>query len=479
MPNPSSISNALNRGLVLPFFIALVGSASLADSIEQYWDPELGLPEADSAITALESNGRHLFAGGSFSRIGGIAAQGIAVWDGRRWTALGSGLNSNGASPVVLSILPHGGKVYVGVIFTRADSIEASRVVMWDGKQWHSIGEEFDGNVETLAWFKGSLYAGGVFSMSGDTLVTGLALWTGTEWIPVGTGVTRPREQPIPSVLFPIPGRDFETVETAVVRAIATDRRFLYVAGAFDEAGGVRANSIAAWDGSSWHALGKGLQQIKNGPGSFHIADIAVFEQKLYAGGIFRYAGDVAADGIAVWNGEAWSSVGELVASMHGPITKLVAHKNELYVAGRFGRIGMSETAPEFNLVAKWDGTQWSGLGTGPAKRSLLSLAVFQDLLWAGGHDASGPTPGTNNPAVFHLPGQLRIIRQDSELQLSWPRPDTELRLESTDDLHSGNWSAVEKEPQLSSHRWEVAESVAMEQKYFRLQQMPSTEDGQ
>ena len=475
MPNLSSISNALNRGLVLPLFIALVGSASLADSIEQYWDPEFGLPEADSTITTLESNGRHLFAGGSFSRIGGIAAQGIAVWDGTRWTALGSGPDSNGASPVVLSILPHGGKVYVGVIFTRADSIEASRVAMWDGEQWHSIGEGFDGNVETLAWFKGSLYAGGVFSMSGDTVVTGLARWTGTEWVPVGKGVTRPREEPIPSVLFPIPGRDFETVETAVVRAVATDRHFLYVAGAFDEAGGVRANSIAAWDGSSWHALGKGLQQIENGPGSFQIADIAVFEQKLYAGGIFRYAGDVAADGIAVWNGEQWAGVGELPAEKIGLITKLVVDRGILYAGGRFGSIGMSETDPESNIVVRWDGTQWAGLGSGPGKRGLLSLAVFNGALWVGGTIVTGPTPGMNNPSVFHLPGQLSLMRQNTQVQLSWPRPDSRLGLESVEQLNSENWIQVESVPQLSGHRWTVSEPITGDRKYFRLRQSPST----
>lgn len=479
MPNPSSISNALNCGFVLPLFIALVGSASLADSIEQYWDPEFGLPEADSAITALEANGNVLYAGGSFSSIGGINARGIALWNGARWSALGNGVGADETATAVLAILPQNDGIYVGGRFTRAGVSEATNVAMWDGAKWHPMGEGFDGSVKTLAWFKGSLYAGGDFSMSGNTPVVRLARWTGNEWLPVGSGVTRPREEPIPSVLFPIPGRDFETVETAIVNALATDERFLYVAGAFDRAGEISSNSIAAWDGKSWHALGKGLQQIQNGPASFWVADLNVYQERLYAGGIFRYAGSVAAKDIAVWNGEVWSSVGELVASMHGPITKLVAHKNKLYVAGRFGRIGMLETAPEFNLVAKWDGTEWSGLGTGPAKRSLLSLAVFQDLLWAGGSDASGPTPGTNNPAVFHFPEQLRIIRQDSDVQLSWPRPDTEFRLESTDDLTSGNWSAVEKEPQLSSHRWQVAESVVMEHKYFRLQNIPSTKDGQ
>ena len=68
-------------------------------------------------------------------------------------------------------------------------------------------------------------------------------------------------------------------------------------------AGGVAANYIAKWDGSTWSALGSGMMVIvdalaMDGAGN------------LYAGGFFAFAGGVAANNIAKWNGSTWSALG-------------------------------------------------------------------------------------------------------------------------------------------------------------------------
>jgi hypothetical protein len=80
----------------------------------------------------------------------------------------------------------------------------------------------------------------------------------------------------------------------------------LYAGGRFTNAGGVSANTVAKWNGSSWSALGSGT----NG----HVNALTVFDDgggpALYAGGEFTTAGGVAANYVAKWNGSSWSPLG-------------------------------------------------------------------------------------------------------------------------------------------------------------------------
>ena len=57
----------------------------------------------------------------------------------------------------------------------------------------------------------------------------------------------------------------------------------LYAGGHFTTAGGSAANDIAKWDGSSWSALGSGMNNA--------VDALAVSGSDLYAGGYFRTAG--------------------------------------------------------------------------------------------------------------------------------------------------------------------------------------------
>ena len=66
----------------------------------------------------------------------------------------------------------------------------------------------------------------------------------------------------------------------------------------FDQAGAVAANNIAVWDGNSWAALGSGTDG--------NIYALAVGGSgKLYAGGYVDQAGGTSANYIAVWNGSS------------------------------------------------------------------------------------------------------------------------------------------------------------------------------
>jgi RHS repeat-associated protein len=116
------------------------------------------------SLAACEAN---LFAGGDFTWAGDKTnANGIAVWDGVRWSTIGSGLltqpySSNGfprvnsyalTNPIVHSISPRGNSVYVAGVFTDALNADGERVpaasvakALWseDAQKWQWFSLDF------------------------------------------------------------------------------------------------------------------------------------------------------------------------------------------------------------------------------------------------------------------------------------------------------------------------------------------------
>ena len=155
----------------------------------------------------------------------------------------------------------------------------------------------------------------------------------------------------------------------------------LYIGGSFTGAGGnLNANHIAFWNGSSWQALGEGL----NGA----VSAMFEFDGELYVGGEFTNAGGVAAaDYIARWDGSFWNSVGSSSA-LDAPVFAVAGIGSDLFVGGSFtGAGGVLNTAG----IARWDGSAWNALGTG-VTGEVKALAASSTNLYVGGNftDAGG-----------------------------------------------------------------------------------------
>jgi len=155
----------------------------------------------------------------------------------------------------------------------------------------------------------------------------------------------------------------------STVLALAVLGTDLYAGGAFTTAGSVSANYIAKWDGTSWSALGSGMNAI--------VYALAVIGTDLYAGGIFTTAGGVSANRIARWNGTTWSALG---SGMNSTVFALAVIGTDLYAGGGFTTAGSVSA----NYIARWDGTSWSALGSG-MNSTVLALAVIGTDLYAGG----------------------------------------------------------------------------------------------
>ncbi len=165
------------------------------------------------------------------------------------------------------------------------------------------------------------------------------------------------------------------------VDALAVSGANLYAGGAFNTAGGVRANYIAKWDGIAWSALGSGMNDT--------VRALAVSGTNLYAGGDFiTAAGGVYARYIAKWDGSAWSALG---SGFNGGVYALGVSGTNLYAGGVFAM-----TDGGVYCIAKLGGSGWSALGSGIGGdfSCVYALAVSGADLYAGGYfNTAGGVP--------------------------------------------------------------------------------------
>jgi hypothetical protein len=161
----------------------------------------------------------------------------------------------------------------------------------------------------------------------------------------------------------------------------------LFAGGAFTGAGGVAANHVAKWDGSSWTALGSGMNSA--------VAALTAFDDgggpALYAGGYFTIAGHLAASRIAKWDGSSWAPLGTGIGSngLSNYVLALTVFDDgsgpALYAGGDFTTAGGLAA----KYIAMWDGSSWTPLGAGMAD-DVFALTVFDDgtglpALYTGG----------------------------------------------------------------------------------------------
>ena len=127
-----------------------------------------------------DDSGEALYVGGAFSIAGGVAASGIAKWDGSSWAPLGSGLK-HGVYALTVFDDGRGEALCAGGRFTTAGGSAARRIAKWDGRRWTPLGGGMNGSVDALTVFDDgggeALCAGGDFSSVTDSGDSYLAKW--------------------------------------------------------------------------------------------------------------------------------------------------------------------------------------------------------------------------------------------------------------------------------------------------------------
>ncbi len=273
---------------------------------------------------------------------------------------------------------PHTPVIVLGGTFSVAGTASAPNLATFDPATgvWSTLGSGFDGSVRALAVSAtGELIAGGSFQTAGGLAIRGIARWNGSTWVGFGSG--------------------FAVGQSAGVGALAVlPNGDLVAAGDFTSIGGVAANHIARWNGSSWSPLGSGVAWP--GVSASVLALAAMPNGDVVAGGWFTVAGAVNAVGIARWNGSAWSALGGSVNSAVRTILPLP--NGDLLVGGQFGSAG-GQTAIG---VARWDGTNWFPLGaglrigTGLGQAYSLARTSNGDVIATGAFTTAGGVAAAN-----------------------------------------------------------------------------------
>lgn len=321
-----------------------------------------------SSVRALVVSGTDLYAGGDFvTPIDGVPANYIAKWNGTEWSVLGTGMNGS-----VMALTAIGSDLYAGGRFTTAGGIPANYIAKWDGSTWSPLGSGMTDWVYALAAHGSELFAGGAFLVAGGVMTEKIAKWDGTTWSALGSGITH-------------------STSLAQVDALVVSGNALYVGGNFTTAGGKDANDIAKWEDNAWSALGSG---VTRGLGITEVFALVTIGSELYAGGDIKTIGGSTANHVAKWNGSTWSALG---SGLNDAIQALAVIGTDLYAGGYFTTAG-SVVA---NRIAKWDGSSWSALGSGvagdSAECSVKTLAVKGADLYAGGiFDTAGGVPAKN-----------------------------------------------------------------------------------
>jgi ubiquitin-protein ligase len=287
----------------------------------------------------------------------GIGTTTLRAESGSAWSSLGSGMDEEVNA---LAVAPDG-TLYAGGKFTVAGGKRVNHVARWDGHAWYPLGTGTDSDVYTLAIAPdGTLYAGGDFGKAGGRTAKNVAQWDGRRWSALGSGPANKEESR--SLVFSL--------------AVAPDGT-LYAGGMFDSAGGEPSLNIAKWNGTSWSAMGEGIEDA--------VSCVTVApDGTVYAGGDFRWHGG---SNIARWNGTDWVALGQGLTNRdqrHTFVNSLaVAPNGALYAGGDFSESGKKKMSG----VAKWNASKWSALGKGTdGNAGVQSLALSPDgTLYAGG----------------------------------------------------------------------------------------------
>lgn len=356
-----------------------------------------------------------LIAGGRFATAGGVAASGIARWDGFQWTSFGSGFAHSSSVPVVRALcVGPTGNLFAGGSFTSVDGTPALNIASWNGSNWSGLASGTNGTVRAVSCLStGELIVGGEFTLvPGISGTISIAKWDGATWSRLGssgsTAVSSIAILPTNEVLVAMgtqvrkwSGSAWASLGSsfsASVNVIAATSSGQPVAGgSFTSASGSAANRIAIWNGAAWAAIGEGLSEGFTSPAVHAISSLSSGE--LVVAGYFNEAGNKSAVSIASWDGSSWKSFG---AGFDSDINSLcLLPSGDLVAGGGFQHAGSIDA----NGLCNWNGLEWSGLGSGVGGTAFATVLAVGRMpnndLVAGGRFLTINGISANNVARF------------------------------------------------------------------------------
>ena len=345
-----------------------------------------------------------LIVGGQFTVAGGTRANGVAQWDGSKWSALGAGMTER-----VTALQTFNNNLYAGGYFLQVGGVVVNRTARWDGTQWLPLGGGMDNFVKSFVVYNNFLVAGGAFVTAGGVTVNRIAMWNGVNWLPFGIGLG--------------------STSGNVVNALAVFNNILIAGGTLTA--GTTSCYLAQWNGASWLPLSysylyavNAMQVVNNIliignaygivywngatfsygiiSSSYPVYSICPFAAQLIGGGNF-----VGSYGNYVTRFAAQSSsFFPLDVGTDGLVYALTTYKGLLIAGGSFRTAG----AAGANFIATWDGSVWSVLGEGP-NSAVFAITTFDTSRSTPTGALPGPTSsgGTSTPEPPHAEAAVPV----------------------------------------------------------------------
>ena len=384
----------------------MVPQRARAQSCTPSWTnpfPSAGINAAVRCLALYDEDGTGgndplLYAGGAFTSAGGLTTKYIARWDGASWSALGGAALTQAVYAMVVFDDGNGPDLYVTGSFEWAGMTRVNRIGRWSGTAWSTLGSGLNlGNTG---------YALAVHDEDGDEGPNPPALYLGGDFTSVD-GVTAYRiakwawDDVEEEWAWMTVGSGMDSfVRTLAVYdddgEVGPNLPALFAAGGFASiVDGPAANRIAKWDGTSWSKLQMGTGNgVNNTAYSLAVHDDGSGEA-LFVGGAFTGAAGVTVNHVARWDGTNWSALG---SGTNGTVFALAEFDADqdgpgapaLYATGLFS----TADGHSASNIAAWNGSSWSGLDSGIDSTGYALVAFDSDD--AGSDDRLGLYVGGN-----------------------------------------------------------------------------------
>lgn len=290
-------------------------------------------------VYALALRGNDLFIGGEFTRAvnNDTKYSGLVKWNTvtNTWGSLIAGITTR-----VNSLAVSGNDLYIGYyggIYKSTDGESYTAIVYATGYTY------------SIAFTDDFMYVGGNFS-SAD----------GKNTMKNGFKMNRSNNETSPINGIALNGP---------LNAITVSGNQIYLGGRFLPTPGSPYSSIAKGNGSTWDAMGMGIEATA-GSSAYGVNEILVNGSDVYVAGWFNSVAGIAnTKNIAKWNGTEWQALG---AGLNAVAYTMKMLGNDLYV----GRL---------TSIDKWNGNEWSNVGTVANGSAIYALAVIGTDLYVGG----------------------------------------------------------------------------------------------
>jgi hypothetical protein len=360
---------------------------------------ELARRDGYGGMTRAAYHNGSLYISGNFQLLSGVRGPVARLRADGTWESVNTGLSGDS-----VTLLPLDGQLFAA----QTDSIFQQNVptlMRLNGNTWEPAlpgsASHFScfafapqGYLSSIGRYQGRLAAIGSFNQAGTTPASGIATFDSStqQWSPLmqgtaGTVTSLSRWQDRTVAVGSFHGLESDVanglgirndsnsgwenpVQTLTLKPVLSAQPFskpgtfrgdLIIAGEFSAINGIAANSIARYDGSTFHSLGQGLTTPRTNVQWAGVRGTLEWNNQLIAYGAFTHADGIDTGPIASFDGTRWNSLNAQPIHRNWGEAAIVAvaeDRGGLIVIGDFTHIA-GIPAPG---AARYDGSTWHAL---------------------------------------------------------------------------------------------------------------------